>query len=151
MVGDEVLTIVPFCEIESVDDTFDVNSPIEGDVVELNEILMNKLDILPADPYKKGWLIKLVAENIPSLDSLMSKEEYENKFKVELDKRNRKSTTKAAKPRRKPKKDAPPKKKTGKLKSKMNKKTTPKKKTGKIKKSLAPKKKTGKLKRKTKR
>ncbi|MGR3178246.1 MAG: glycine cleavage system protein H [Candidatus Anammoxibacter sp.] len=123
MVGDEVLTIVPFCEIESVDDTFDVNSPIEGDVVELNDMLMNKLDILPADPYKKGWLIKLVAGDITSLDidSLMSKEEYENKFKVELNKRKRKSTKTAVKPKRKPKKTLLPKKKTGKLKNKTGK------------------------------
>ena len=89
MVGDEVLTIVPFCEIEAVDDTYDVNSPVEGDVVEINEKLLNKLDVLSADPYRKGWLIKLVAEKITSLDSLMSKEEYENKFKIELNKRKK--------------------------------------------------------------
>ncbi|MGR3218706.1 MAG: glycine cleavage system protein H [Candidatus Anammoxibacter sp.] len=120
MVGDEVLTIVPFCEIEAVDDTFDVNSPIEGDVVEINEKLMNSLDILPADPYKKGWLIKLIAADINSLDldSLMSKEEYESKCEIELNKRKRRSTTKTEKLECKPKAKLTPKKKTGKLKEK---------------------------------
>lgn len=91
MQGDEVLTIVPFGEIEAIDDTYDVNSPVEGEVVEVNEALMGKLDILSADPYKKGWLIKLRVEDVTPIGSLMSKKEYEDKFKIELNKGQRRT------------------------------------------------------------
>ena len=92
-IDDEILTIVPFCEIESIDDTYDVNCPVEGETTEINETLMNKLDILDTDPYKKGWLIKLYAEDVAPIAELMSKEEYEQKFGINLNSRKRKTRT----------------------------------------------------------
>ena len=89
-IDDEILTIVPFGEIESVDDTYDVNCPVEGETTEVNEILMNKLDILDTDPYKKGWLLKLFADDVAPIADLMSKEEYERKFSINLNSRKRK-------------------------------------------------------------
>lgn len=87
--GDEILTVVPFGEIEFLDNTFDINSPIEGEVVEINETLMNKLDIINLDPYKKGWLVKMVPDDITILSSLMNNEEYEKKFNIQLGKKNK--------------------------------------------------------------
>lgn len=94
-IDDEILTIVPFGELETVDDTYDVNSPFEGDVIEINEALINKLDILSTDPYKKGWLIKMYAEDVTAIDSLMDKDKYEEKFNIELNKRKTKIKKKA--------------------------------------------------------
>jgi len=94
--GDEVLTCVPFGEIEFMEDTFDVNSPIEGEVVEINEILMNKLDMLPVDPYKKAWLVKIVTDDTGMLSSLLTKKEYEKKFNIELGMKNNSKKKKIA-------------------------------------------------------
>lgn len=90
--GDEILTCVPFGEIESTETTFDVNSPFEGEVSEVNEFLLNKLDLLSSDPYKKGWLIKITPDNVPSFDSLMNKEQYEDKFGIQFKKKTRKTS-----------------------------------------------------------
>ncbi len=90
-IDDEILTIVPFGEIESVDDTYDVNCPVEGETTEVNETLMNKLDILDTDPYKKGWLIKLYAEDVTAISELMTRDEYEQKFDINLNSRKRKT------------------------------------------------------------
>ncbi len=87
--GDEILTVVPFGEIEFIENTFDVNSPIEGEVIEVNEVLMNKLDNLPSDPYRKGWLVKVNPDDVAILSSLMSKDEYETKFDFQLCKKSR--------------------------------------------------------------
>ena len=93
--GDEVLTIIPFGEIETVEDTYDVSSPVEGEVIEINEALMSKLDTLSTDPYKKGWLIKIYTEDVTGIDSLMDKDKYEKKFSIELNKRKAKVKRKA--------------------------------------------------------
>ncbi len=92
LLEDEVLTIVPFGELEAVEDTFDINSPVEGEVIDVNEFLMNKLEILSADPYKKGWLIKIAVEDMTAINSLMSKAEYEKKFHIELNGKKKSKT-----------------------------------------------------------
>ena len=49
----------PFGVIESVKAVFDLNTPIGGKVTEVNEPLQDAFDDLIADPFGKGWLIKL--------------------------------------------------------------------------------------------
>lgn len=87
--GDEVLTIVPFGEIESIDDTFDINSPVEGETIAINENLMNRLDVLSSDPYKKGWLIQIYTEDPTPIESLMTGKEYEERYSVQLNQRKK--------------------------------------------------------------
>lgn len=79
-IGDEILTCIPFGEIEFINDAFDINSPVEGRVIEVNSLLMNKLDNLLIDPYKKGWLVKISAEDVTPIQSLLNRKEYEEKF-----------------------------------------------------------------------
>lgn len=81
-IGDEILTCVPFGEIEFLNNTFDISSPVEGRVIEVNSLLFNKLDNLSIDPYKKGWLVKISAEDVTPIQSLLNREEYEGKFGI---------------------------------------------------------------------
>ena len=65
-----------FGEIESVKAVADLNSPIAGEVVEVNSDVEDHLEVLSKDPWNKGWLIR-VRPVTKSLDKLMTAEQYE--------------------------------------------------------------------------
>ena len=68
--------------IESVKSVSDIFSPVDGEVVEVNEKLKDNPDVINKDPYGEGWIVKLKIENKDELDGLMSAEDYE-KFSAE--------------------------------------------------------------------
>jgi len=65
-----------FGEIESVKAVADLNSPIAGEVVGINEDIEDHLEILSKDPWNKGWLIRVKPAS-KALDKLMTAAEYE--------------------------------------------------------------------------
>lgn len=65
-----------FGEIESVKAVADLNSPVTGEVAEVNKEIEDHLEILSQDPWNKGWLIK-VRPDAKSLDHLMNAAAYE--------------------------------------------------------------------------
>jgi glycine cleavage system H protein len=65
-----------FGEIESVKAVSDLNSPVAGEVVEVNSAIEDHLEILSKDPWGQGWMIRLKPQS-KSLDGLMSAEQYE--------------------------------------------------------------------------
>ncbi|KAI4327254.1 hypothetical protein L6164_019738 [Bauhinia variegata] len=73
-----------FGAVESVKATSDVNSPISGEVVEVNAKLTGKPDLINKSPYEDGWMIKIKPSNPSELDSLMGPKEY-TKFCEEED------------------------------------------------------------------
>ena len=68
-----------FGEIESVKAVADLNSPVAGEVVEVNSEIEEHLEILSQDPWKKGWLIR-VKPAAKSLDHLLDATKYESKL-----------------------------------------------------------------------
>lgn len=48
-----------FGELESVKAVYNLITPVAGDVVEINEALMEDLDKLGDDPFSGGWMIKV--------------------------------------------------------------------------------------------
>jgi glycine cleavage system H protein len=58
-VGDSVSAGSSFGEIESVKAVSDLNSPVDGEVVEVNAGLTDSLATINADPYGGGWMIKV--------------------------------------------------------------------------------------------
>lgn len=58
-VGDKVAAGKSFGEIESVKAVSDLNAPVDGEVVEVNDALSDDLPTINHDPYGKGWLIKV--------------------------------------------------------------------------------------------
>jgi glycine cleavage system H protein len=45
--------------IESVKAAADIYCPISGEVVEINELLLDNPQLINEDPYGKGWLLRL--------------------------------------------------------------------------------------------
>ncbi len=57
--GDKVAAGKALGEIESVKAVSDINSPVDGEVVEVNAALADNLSDINTDPYGKGWMVKV--------------------------------------------------------------------------------------------
>src|SRR5215472_3288267 len=82
-VGDHVFKDASFGEIESVKAVSELYSPVNGEVIAVNDKLENDPSIVSADPYGKGWMIKIKVEPGTSLDHLMTPEKYEKQIASE--------------------------------------------------------------------
>lgn len=65
-----------FGGVESTKSVSDLFSPISGDIVEVNELLVESPEDINTDPYGDGWIIKISPENKDELEELMSSSEY---------------------------------------------------------------------------
>lgn len=62
--------------VESVKAASDVYAPIAGEVVAINEDLVNAPDTANSDPYAAGWFFRLKPANPADLDNLLTAEQY---------------------------------------------------------------------------
>lgn len=74
--GEGVRAESPFGVVESVKAAVDLNSPVTGEVVEVNEDLTASLDLLGKEPYGAAWMIK-IKTGADDFKKLMLAEEYE--------------------------------------------------------------------------
>jgi len=76
-VGDEVVQDEQFGVIESVKTVSDLFSPISGEVVEVNENLEDRPELVNEDPYGDGWMIKVAISEPDEVENLLTAETYE--------------------------------------------------------------------------
>lgn len=76
-VDDEVEADEDFGAVESVKAASDLISPVTGTVVEVNEALENKPELLNEDPFG-NWIIKVQLSDTAELDNLMDAQAYED-------------------------------------------------------------------------
>ena len=62
--------------VESVKAASDIYSPLTGEVVEINESLLDSPETVNASPYELGCFFKIRMENEAELDDLMNSESY---------------------------------------------------------------------------
>jgi len=74
---DEVNAGEEFGALESVKASSDLYSPVSGVVVEKNESLEDKPELVNEDPYE-NWIIKVKMSDPSELDSLMGADEYKS-------------------------------------------------------------------------
>ena len=77
-IGDEFISGDEAAVVESVKAASEVYTPISGEVIEVNDTLEESPELVNASPYEEGWFFKLKVsdENLESIDSLMTAEEY---------------------------------------------------------------------------
>ncbi|OPH33653.1 Glycine cleavage system H protein [Moraxella lacunata] len=63
--------------VESVKAASDVYAPIAGEIVEINEELVDSPELANEDPYGKAWFFKIKPANPADYDGLMSADDYE--------------------------------------------------------------------------
>ena len=62
--------------VESVKAASDVYSPLTGEVIEINEKLLNEPEIINSSPLEDGWFFKIKLVDDLSFDNLLTEEEY---------------------------------------------------------------------------
>lgn len=74
--GDEVTKGDSFGAVESTKAVSDLYAPVSGDVVEVNEALLDSPEVINEDPYGEGWMIKVRPYDPEEIEELMDFEEY---------------------------------------------------------------------------
>ncbi len=82
-VGRQVRAEEPFCEVESVKAVSDIYSPVDGEVVAVNDTLPDALETLSKDPYGAGWIAKIRIINDTGLSRLMDHATYQRQCEEE--------------------------------------------------------------------
>jgi glycine cleavage system H protein len=62
--------------IESVKAVSDVNTPVTGEVIEVNEKVIEDASIINKEPYGEGWIAKINIDNKDELKNLMNDKKY---------------------------------------------------------------------------
>ncbi|EGE10175.1 glycine cleavage system protein GcvH [Moraxella catarrhalis] len=76
--GREVSADEEIAVVESVKAASDVYAPIAGEIVEINDELVDSPELANEDPYGKAWFFKIKPTNVTDYDDLLSAEEYQS-------------------------------------------------------------------------
>jgi glycine cleavage system H protein len=79
-VGKAVTAEKPFGEIESVKAVFDLNSPVSGEIIEVNDAVKSDPSIINSDNYGRGWMIKVKITAGASTSHLKDLKAYEEQL-----------------------------------------------------------------------
>lgn len=76
-VGKTVEAHQTLATVESVKSVSDVYSPVAGEVIEVNQQLIQTPELINRDPHGQGWILKLRLKDKSELNSLMKAGDYE--------------------------------------------------------------------------
>ena len=62
--------------VESVKAASDVYAPVSGEIIEVNEDLVDEPESINSQPYEAGWLYKVELTNESDVDELLTADEY---------------------------------------------------------------------------
>ena len=74
--GSQLATGEAFGVVESVKAVSDLLAPIAGEIAEVHTRLSEHPEWINEDPYGRGWIIAINAEDLDALDGLMSAADY---------------------------------------------------------------------------
>ena len=75
-VGASLHATLSFGTVESVKAVSDIYAPVGGEVIAVNESLIDAPEVLNEDPHGEGWLIKIRIRDKNELRNLMRAEQY---------------------------------------------------------------------------
>ena len=65
-----------YAEVESVKAVSDVVAPVSGEVLAVNQKAVDEPEVINADPYGEGWLVRIRMTDPGELDALLDAEAY---------------------------------------------------------------------------
>lgn len=74
--GTNIETLGTFGVVESIKSVSDLFSPLSGEVVEVNDTLVDSPELLNTDPYN-SWMIKIKPSNPSEYEGLLTAEKYQ--------------------------------------------------------------------------
>lgn len=75
--GDAVDAGDSFGEVESVKAASELYSVVAGEIIEVNMGLEDAPEVVNADPFGAGWMVRIRASDLASLDGLMDAAAYD--------------------------------------------------------------------------
>jgi len=75
--GTQVKQLDKLGEIESVKAVSDLYSPVSGEVMEVNQEVVDRPELVNESPYGQGWLVRLRLADPVELDGLLTAEQYD--------------------------------------------------------------------------
>ena len=76
-VGAQLHATISFGAVESVKAVSDIYAPVGGEVVEVNESLVDAPEKLNEDPHGDGWIVKIQLSDKNELKNLLAAESYQ--------------------------------------------------------------------------
>ncbi len=76
-VGDIVKKNSTVGTVESVKAASDVNTPVTGKIIEVNEALSSTPEMVNSDPFGAAWMLKIELSNPEEINDLMDAKAYE--------------------------------------------------------------------------
>lgn len=70
--------------VESVSESIEISAPLSGTILEVNEFLKEKPDLINIDSYHDGWIFKMMPHDPDELKDLLDFETYEEMVSNEL-------------------------------------------------------------------
>jgi glycine cleavage system H protein len=74
--GDVIRATRKMGSAESEDASSPLESPLTGEVIEVNSEVLENPDVINSDPYGSGWLLRMRMDDPKELEDLMNEEEY---------------------------------------------------------------------------
>lgn len=74
--GDRVEAGTPFGSIESVKAVSELFAPVNGEVIEVHDALIEEPEIVNEDPHGEAWMIRVRLDDPSEVDGLMSADQY---------------------------------------------------------------------------
>jgi glycine cleavage system H protein len=75
--GTQIRQLDKLGEIESVKAVSDLYSPVSGEVVEVNQEVNDRPELVNQSPYEEGWLVRVRLADSAEVDRLLSAEQYD--------------------------------------------------------------------------
>jgi len=74
--GDTISRDSSYGEVESVKAVSDVIAPLSGEVIEVNQKVVDEPETVNADPYGDGWLVRIRLSDPSETESLLDVDAY---------------------------------------------------------------------------
>jgi glycine cleavage system H protein len=75
--GTQVKQLEKLGEIESVKAVSDLYSPVSGELVEVNQGVNDRPELVNQSPYEEGWLVRVRLADPAELDNLLTAKQYD--------------------------------------------------------------------------
>ena len=75
-VGQKLTKDQPFATVEAIKATIELQMPVSGEVLAVNDALQGSPWLINTDPYGKGWMIRVRLEDSSQLNQLMDEDTY---------------------------------------------------------------------------
>ncbi len=75
-IGDEFKQDEVLGSVEALKTVSDLFMPVAGEILEINEELMDNPTFVNDNPFDKGWMVKIKIEDLDEVSNLLNSEDY---------------------------------------------------------------------------